>query len=70
MPNPARPNDELHLDLRVLEKRVSSSKPDRGILRLGIRLRNQRRETMLECIVTVLIARRQNVSANTDAAIK
>ncbi len=58
LPNAVRPDDELDLDLRVLEKRESKSKSDRGILRLRILLRNQRRETVLECIVTVLIARR------------
>lgn len=58
MPNPARPDDDLYLDLRVLEKRESRSKSDRGILRLRIVLHNQRREPVLECIVAVLIARR------------
>src|SRR4029079_9618613 len=58
MPNAVRPDDTLDLELKVLEKRESKSKLDRGILRLRIMLRNQRRETVLECIVTVLIARR------------
>ena len=65
LPNAVRPDDELDLDLRVLEKRESKSKSDRGILRLRILLRNQRRETVLECIVTVLIARRPDASAPT-----
>jgi acyl dehydratase len=56
LPNAIRPDGSI--DLRVLEKRESKSKSDRGILRLRIFLRNQRRETVLECIVTVLIARR------------
>ena len=58
MPNAVRPDDELDLDLSVLEKRESKSKSDRGILRLRILLRNQRRETVLECLVTALIGRR------------
>jgi acyl dehydratase len=58
MPNAVRPDDELNLDLTVLGKRESKSKSDRGVLGLRIILRNQRRETVLECIVTVLIARR------------
>ena len=63
MPSAIRPDDEIDLDLRILEKRESKSKSDRGILRLRIFLRNQRRETVLECIVTVLIARRPDASA-------
>ncbi len=63
MPNAIRPDDELDLELRILEKRESKSKFDRGILRLRILLRNQRRETVLECIVTVLIARRPDTNA-------
>ena len=65
LPNPVRPDDELDLDVRVLEKRESKSKSDRGILRLRILVHNQRRETVLECIVTVLIARRPDANAPT-----
>ncbi len=65
LPNAVRPDDELDLDLRVLKKRESKSKSDRGILRLRILLRNQRRETVLECIVTVLIARQPDANAPT-----
>ena len=65
MPSGVRPDDELDLELRILEKRESKSKSDRGILRLRILLRNQRRETVLECIVTVLIARRPDANAPT-----
>ncbi len=65
MPNAVRPNDVIELELRVLEKRESKSKSDRGILRLRIFLRNQRGETVLECLVTVLIARRADANAPT-----
>jgi len=58
MPNAIRPDDALDLELRILEKRESKSKSDRGVLRLRINLRNQRGETVLECLVTVLIRRR------------
>jgi acyl dehydratase len=58
MPNAIRPDDALDLELRITEKRESKSKSDRGVLRLHIRLRNQRAETVLECLVTVLIGRR------------
>ena len=57
LPNPVRPGDELDLELIVLEKRESKSKPDRGIVRNQVRLRNQRREIVLQCIGNVLIAK-------------
>ena len=65
MPNAVRPDDQLDLELRILEKRESKSKSDRGILRLRIFLRNQRRETVLECIANLLIARRPDANAPT-----
>ena len=65
MPNAVRPDDEVNLDLRILEKRESKSKSDRGILRLRILLRNPRQETVLECLVTVLIARRHDANLPT-----
>src|SRR5215510_12915574 len=65
MPSAVRADDDLDLELIILEKRESKSKPDRGILRLKIILRNQRRETVLECLVSVLIARRPDANAPT-----
>jgi acyl dehydratase len=65
LPNPVRPDDELDLDVRVLEKRESKSKSDRGIFRFRIFLRNQRRETVLECISNILVARRPDANAPT-----
>jgi len=58
LPNPVRPGDELDLETTVLEKRESKSKSDRGIVRNQIRLRNQRREFVLQGIGTILVARR------------
>ena len=58
LPNAVRPGDELDLETTVLEKRESKSKPDRGIVRNQIRLRNQRREPVLQAISTILVARR------------
>ena len=58
LPNPVRPGDELDLETTVLEKRESKSKSDRGIVRNQIRLRNQRREIVLQAISTILVARR------------
>jgi acyl dehydratase len=58
LPNPVRPGDELDLEMIVLEKRESKSKPDRGIMRNQIRLRNHRSEIVLQCIANILVARR------------
>jgi acyl dehydratase len=58
LPIPVRPGDELYLELAILEKRESKSKSDRGIVRGQIYLRNQKREIVLQCINTVLVARR------------
>jgi acyl dehydratase len=58
LPNAVRPGDELDLETTLLEKRESKSKPDRGIVRAQVRLRNQRREIVLQCISNILVARR------------
>jgi acyl dehydratase len=68
LPNPVRPGDELDLQMVVMEKRESKSKPDRGIVRNQIRLSNQKGEIVLQCIANVLIARRSE-STSTDAPI-
>jgi acyl dehydratase len=64
LPNPVRPGDGLDLEVIVLERRESKSKPDRGILRNQIRLRNQRNEIVLQCISNVLVARRPDGKAS------
>ena len=65
LPNAVRPDDELDLNTSVLEKRESKSKSDTGIVRNRILLRNQRRETVLECISNILVARRPDANAPT-----
>jgi acyl dehydratase len=65
LPNPVHPGDELDLEVTVLEKRESKSKPDRGIVRDQARLRNQRREVVLQCISNLLVARRPDAKAMT-----
>jgi hypothetical protein len=65
LPNAVRPNDELDLKATVLEKRESRSKPDRGIIRNQIHLRNQKREMVLQCISNILVARRPIAKAST-----
>ncbi len=41
---PVRPGDTLHTELEVVDKKPSSSKPDRGIMRAAYRIRNQKGE--------------------------
>jgi acyl dehydratase len=63
-PNPVRPGDELDLESTVLGKRESKSRPDTGILRSQIHLRNQRREAVFQCVSSVLVARRPGAKAS------
>jgi acyl dehydratase len=65
LPNPVRPGDELDLELTVLEMRESRSRVDRGIVRNRNLLRNQKRETVLECISNIFVARRPDANAAT-----
>jgi len=65
LPNAVRPGDELDLEMTVLEMRESKSKSDRGIVRNRNLLRNQRRETVLECFSNILVARRPDATAPT-----
>ena len=63
MLNPVRPGDELNLEMTVLEMRESKSRPDWGIVRNKNFLRNQKRETVLECFSTIFVARRPEANA-------
>jgi acyl dehydratase len=65
LPTAVRPGDELYLEATVLEKRESKSNPDRGIVRSQIHLHNQKREIVLQCISTVLVARRPDAKSST-----
>jgi len=62
--NPVRPGDALDLEMTILELRPSKSKPDWGIVRNQNLLRNQKRETVLECISTIFVARRPAANAS------
>ena len=58
---PVRPGDTLHTEIEVVEQKPSSSKPDRGILRLAYRIRNQRDEDVLTFVAMQLLRRRSSV---------
>jgi len=55
---PVRPGDTIHTVADVLEKRPSASKPDRGLLRMGYRMLNQRDETVLTMSILHILQRR------------
>jgi acyl dehydratase len=57
-PRPVLPDDSLSVEWEVLEVRPSSSKPDRGTARLLVTTRNQRSETVLTFVTTILLPRR------------
>lgn len=63
LPNPVRPGDALDLEMTVLELRPSKSRADRGIVRNRNLLRNQKRETVLECTSTIFVALRPGADA-------
>ena len=65
LPHAVRPGDELHLEETVLDKRETKSRADRGVLRTQIQLRNQRGETVLQCISSLLVARRPDANTST-----
>lgn len=55
---PVRPGDTLHVVAEVLEARPSSSKPDRGIVRIHYTTMNQRGEAVLTFVGNQLLCRR------------
>lgn len=55
---PVRPGDTLYVEVEVIEIRPSSSRPDRGTVRMRYTTRNQRGETVMIMLVPQFIARR------------
>ncbi len=55
---PVRPGDTLRVVTDVLERRPSTSKPDRGIVRVRYTTLNQRGETVMTLIGNQLLSRR------------
>jgi len=55
---PVRPGDTLHAELEVVDKKPSSSKPDRGIMRAAYRIRNQKGEEVLTFLSMHLLKRK------------
>lgn len=44
---PVRPGDTIYPEAEVLEMRVSASRPERGLVTIGYRVKNQRGDTVL-----------------------
>jgi len=57
-PAPVRPGDALTLHLSWIDKRLSASKPDRGIVGIGFALFNQHAVEVMRHRDTILIWRR------------
>ena len=57
-PRPVRPGDTLRAEVEVVDARPSSTKPDRGMLVLAFKIRNQRDEEVLTMRAMQLTRRR------------
>ena len=55
---PARPGDTLTLYRECIERRPSTSKPDRGVVRNRLTLSNQNSQPVLSYVDTILVAKR------------
>lgn len=55
---PVRPGDTLYTEAEVAQLRPSSSKPDRGTLRMAYRIVNQRGETVLTMTILHILKKR------------
>lgn len=63
---PVRPGDTLRVVTDIVELRLSTSKPDRGIARVRQVAINQRGEAVLEQETTVFLKRRPALAANAN----
>jgi acyl dehydratase len=56
---PVRPGDELAVETEIMEKRPSESRPDRGIVRVGVRVHNGDDVLVMSMEAIVFWARRE-----------
>ncbi|MFQ5903406.1 MAG: MaoC family dehydratase [Candidatus Binatia bacterium] len=63
---PVRPGDELSIRVTVLETRLSSSKPDRGIVRSFIEVLNQNREVVMSLKTVNFVRSRRGLEKSGD----
>jgi acyl dehydratase len=57
-PIPVIPGDELRIESEVIEKRLSNSRPDRGLLKIRTRTFNQAGQVVQELIANAMVPRR------------
>jgi acyl dehydratase len=57
-PIPVVPGDELRIESEVMEKRLSNSRPDRGLLKIRTRTFNQAGQVVQELIANAMVPRR------------
>ncbi|MGC1356887.1 MAG: MaoC family dehydratase [Xanthobacteraceae bacterium] len=57
-PIPVLPGDELHIESEVIEKRLSKSRPDRGLLKIRTLTFNQAGQVVQELVANALVPRR------------
>jgi len=55
---PVRPGDTLTLSMECMEKRISKSRPEAGIITVRIELANQQDEVVMSHLDTVLVRKR------------
>ena len=55
--HPVRPDDTLHGHAEILELKPSTSKPDRGVARVHVVLKNQHEQTALEMQAHIIFLR-------------
>ena len=60
--HPVRPGDVVRVTIECLGARPSSTKPDRGVVRSRVTLRNQRGEDLLTYVDALLVARRPDAA--------
>jgi acyl dehydratase len=65
---PVRPGDRLTLRRKVLEKRVSNSRPGMGFVKFELALVNQQGDTVITLVTPIMIGRRQAPRAERAAA--
>ena len=55
---PIRPGDTIHVAAEVLEATARDDRPDAGRVRMGVRIVNQRGESVQSGSFTVIVARK------------
>lgn len=57
-PRPTRPGDSIRVTVTVLDKRLSASRPDKGIIKYKVETFNQSDELVMEMVTSVIVSRR------------